>query len=171
MNCLSTQNFCSELHQPLLNSNFWHGHKGPFPFNKNSSLKFQKFHVPNGTVHSGCTDQTQATTHLVIVLVSRMPKSGTGDNQRKLSNGKGHLVWLIKISGLAIVVIPVGLNQNGSFDLISNWNFQNFGLNGKQPRSWQCPQTRSNTRVWTLSCPRSVTKRALQHGLSLKIIF
>ena len=109
--------------------------RGPFPFNKKSSLKFQKFHVPSGTVHSGCTDQTQATAHLVIVLVSRMLKSSTGDNQRELSNGKRYLDSLIKISGLVIVVIPVGLNQNGAFDLISNRNFQNFGLNGKQPRS------------------------------------
>ena len=45
---------------------------GRFPFNKNSGVKFWKFHVPSGTVHSGCTDQTQATTHLVIVVVSRM---------------------------------------------------------------------------------------------------
>ena len=42
--------------------------------------KFRKFHVPNGTVHSGCTDPNQATTLLVIVLVSRIQKSGTGDN-------------------------------------------------------------------------------------------
>ena len=94
MNCLSTQNFCSELHQPLLNSNFWHGHKGPFPFNKNSSLKFQKFHVPNGTVHSGCTDQTQATTHLVIVLVSRIQKNGTGDNNFVKWKGTFQYNWL-----------------------------------------------------------------------------
>ena len=26
------------------------------PFNKNSCLKFWKFHTPNGTVHSSCTD-------------------------------------------------------------------------------------------------------------------
>ena len=44
--------------------------------------------MPNGTVHSGCTDPTQATARLVIVLVSRIQKSGTGDNI--LSNGKGH---------------------------------------------------------------------------------
>ena len=25
-----------------------------FPFNKNSGLKFRKFYVPNGTIHSGC---------------------------------------------------------------------------------------------------------------------
>lgn len=31
------------------------GNKGRFLLNKNSGLKFLKFHVPNGTVHSGCT--------------------------------------------------------------------------------------------------------------------
>ena len=45
-------------------------------FNKN----FRKFHVPNETVHSCCTDPIQATVGLVIVLVSRIQKSGTGDN-------------------------------------------------------------------------------------------
>ena len=53
---------------------------GRFGFNKNSALKFRKFHVPNGTVHSDCTDPTQATARLVIVLVSRMQKRGAGDN-------------------------------------------------------------------------------------------
>ena len=42
--------------------------------------KFPKFHVHNGTVHSGYTDPIQATEGLVIVLVSRIKKSGTGDN-------------------------------------------------------------------------------------------
>ena len=36
--------------------------------------------MPNGTVHSDCTDPTQATASLVIVLVSRMQKRGAGDN-------------------------------------------------------------------------------------------
>ena len=53
---------------------------GRFPFNKNSGLKFRKFSVFNGTVHSGSTDPTQATARLVIVLASRIRKSGTGDN-------------------------------------------------------------------------------------------
>ena len=53
---------------------------GRFGFKKNSALKFRKFHVPNGTVHSDCTDPTQATARLVIVLVSRMQKRGVGDN-------------------------------------------------------------------------------------------
>ena len=59
-------------------------HDGRFPFNKNSGLKFWKFHVLNGTVpsagHSGCIDPTQATARLVIVAVSRIQKSGTGDD-------------------------------------------------------------------------------------------
>ena len=51
-----------------------------FPFNKNFGLKIQKFHVPNGTVHSGFTDPFQATACLPIVpTASRIQKSGTGD--------------------------------------------------------------------------------------------
>ena len=45
--------------------------------------------MPNGTVHSsGCTNPIQATLRLVIVLVSNIQKSGTGDNN--LQNGKGN---------------------------------------------------------------------------------
>ena len=53
-------------------------HSTIFPvfFNKN----FRKFRVPNETVHSCSTDPIQATAGLVIVLVSRIQKSGTGDN-------------------------------------------------------------------------------------------
>ena len=53
-----------------------------FPFNKNSGLKFRKLHVLNGTVHSGCTDPTQATARLVIGLESRIQKSGTAWGQQ-----------------------------------------------------------------------------------------
>ena len=54
--------------------------QGRFPFSKNSCLKFQKFHAPNGTVHFACTDPTQADARSVIVLVSRRQKIDTGDN-------------------------------------------------------------------------------------------
>ena len=40
---------------------------GRFLFNKNFGLKWRKFHVPNGTVHSGFTDPFQATACLLIV--------------------------------------------------------------------------------------------------------
>ena len=43
-------------------------------------FRFDILEIPHRTVHSGCTDPTQATVHLVIVLVSRIQKSGTGDN-------------------------------------------------------------------------------------------
>ena len=41
--------------------------------------KNRKCYVSNGTVHSGCTDPTQSTARL-IVLVRRIQNSGTGDN-------------------------------------------------------------------------------------------
>ena len=54
--------------------------RGTFHSTKNSGLKFPTFHVPNGMVHSGYTNLTQGTARLVIVLVSRLQKSGTGNN-------------------------------------------------------------------------------------------
>ena len=56
---------------------------GCFPFNKNAGLP-RNFgnSMPNGvrgTVHSSCTDRTQATARLDIVLIERMQKSDTGD--------------------------------------------------------------------------------------------
>ena len=52
---------------------------GHFPFNKNSSLKFQKFHGPNGTyIPVAQTDPNHCA--IVIALVSRIQKSGTGYN-------------------------------------------------------------------------------------------
>ena len=58
-----------------------HHNPGYFPLKKNSGFKFRKlFRLPNKTIHSGCTDPTQATTRLVIILLSRIQKSGTGDN-------------------------------------------------------------------------------------------
>ena len=37
----------------------------------------------------GCTDPTQATSRLLIVLLSRLPKSGCKEKQLTFSNGKG----------------------------------------------------------------------------------
>ena len=37
-----------------------------FPFNENSGFKFRKFHMPYGTVVSGCTYPTQSIARLVI---------------------------------------------------------------------------------------------------------
>ena len=115
------------------------GNLGRFPFNKNSGSKFRKFHLPNGTVHSGCTDSTQATARLVIVLVSRIQKRGTGDNI--LSNGQGHFGptnWNDQTSqsgppSKLIPNIPVGPNRNGPFHLMYQPNFPEFWVEWKAP--------------------------------------
>ena len=115
------------------------GNLGRFPFNKNSGSKFRKFHLPNGTVHSGCPDPTQATTRLVIALVSRVQKSGTGDNI--LSNGKGHFGptnWNNQTSqsgptSKLIPNIPVGPNRNNPFHLMYQPNFPEFWVEWKAP--------------------------------------
>ena len=56
--------------------------QGCFPSTKISVWSFGNSTCPavNGMAHSGCTDPTQATTRLVIVLVGKIQKSGTGDN-------------------------------------------------------------------------------------------
>ena len=109
--------------------------KGRFLSNKNSALKFRIFHVPNGKVHSGCTDPTQATPCLLIVLVSRIQKSGTGDNN------------LVKWKDIS--VRPTDRNdqtgQNGppskvvsNIAVVPNRNFRNFGLNEMHLRVVAC---------------------------------
>ena len=90
-------------------------------------------------VQSNYTDPTQATVHLIILLVSTILESGTGNNN--FVKGKGHfgLTDQNNRSGqsgsfsMVVLDIPVRPNQNGLFHLIFNQNFQNFGLNGKLP--------------------------------------
>ena len=56
--------------------------KGHFSFNENAGLKFR---VPYGTVHSGCTNQTQATARLLMKAGFRRSVLWT----TILRNGKG----------------------------------------------------------------------------------
>ena len=118
------------------------GKKGCFPSTKNLGLKFWKFQVPNGTVYSGSTDPSQGTAHLVIALVSRIQKSSTWDNtfvkwnyrhfsSTDWNDQTGQSGPLSKV----ILIILVEPNWNGPFPLISNQNFQNFGLNERCPKS------------------------------------
>ena len=74
---------CSMKDENGFQFGFWKLERSQFI--KNSGLKFWKFYVPNGTVHSGCTDSTQATAQLLIVLANSIQTSGT-----ILSNGKEH---------------------------------------------------------------------------------
>jgi len=93
--------------------------KRRFPLNKNPGLT-------NGN-DIGCTDPTQATSRLLIVLLSRLPKSGCKEKQLTFSNGKGRFGptdrndWTGQSGPPSKVVlnIPVGKNQNGPLHLIS----------------------------------------------------
>ena len=113
---------------------------GRFPFNKNSGLKFRKFHMPNGTVHSGCTDSTQATARLVIILLSRFQKSGTGDNNFVKWKGtfrSNRTKW--SVTGQSgppsklVPSIPVGPNRNSPFPLMYQPKFPEFWAKWKAP--------------------------------------
>ena len=52
-------------------------------------FRFEMSEIPRSQwrVHSGCTVPTQATARLVIVLVSKIQKSGTGNNNFVKWNG------------------------------------------------------------------------------------
>ena len=43
-------------------------------------FEISEIYEPNGSLHSGCIDPTQATARLVIVLVTRIQGSSTGNN-------------------------------------------------------------------------------------------
>ena len=51
-----------------------------FSIQQKFQFEISEIHEPNGSVHSACTDPTQATARLVIVLVARIQCSSTGDN-------------------------------------------------------------------------------------------
>ena len=93
--------------------------------------------MPSEKAHSGCPDPTQATGRLVIVLVSGIQMSGTGDNN--LSNGKGHFGPTDRDkrtgqSGPHSKLVPnitVGLNRNGPFHLMYQPKFPEFWVEWK----------------------------------------
>ena len=94
-------------------------------------FKFRKLNVPSGKVLSFCTDPPQATARLIIVLVSRMQKSGTawGLGTTVLSNGKGQLVITDRNERTGQSWASSKLVPN-----IPNRNLGSFGLNEKRPR-------------------------------------
>jgi len=98
--------------------------------------------VVNGMVHSGCTDPTQATARLVIILVSRIKKkSGTGDNNfvkwKVISVRPTEITGPVKVSHLQSWSWTFRSDQTEMIRSIwrFNWNFRNFGLNEKCPKS------------------------------------
>ena len=90
--------FCNGRISLLTGPKFLYKHFARFPFNKNSSLKFRKIHVTNGTVHYSRTDQTKGIASLAIVLVSRIQMSGPGvrpTRSKLIHIGKG-LAYIAK---------------------------------------------------------------------------
>ena len=112
-----------------------------FPFNRNCGSKFRKLHVLNGMVHFGCTDPTQATARLVIVLESRIQKSGTAWGQQFCQTERDISVWPTEMTR------PVRVDhlqswsrkfRSGQTEMVrsiwcTNRNVRNFELNGKRP--------------------------------------
>ena len=76
--------------------------------------------MPNGTVHSGYTDATQATARLVICKQ---------DTKERLWKG----TFPTKVYRVA-PNISVGPNGNGPFHLISNRHFREFCAKWKAPK-------------------------------------
>ena len=108
-------------------------HFGCFPFNNSVSAQ-----VPNGTVHSVCTDPTRATARLVIVLVRTIQKSGTRENnfvkmERDNSVGPTEMTGPVKVDHLQRCPQIFQSDRTELVRFISNRNFRNFGLNGKRP--------------------------------------
>ena len=94
--------------------------------------------MPNGIVQSSWTDPTQTTAHLVIVLESRIQKSGTGDNNFVKWKGtfrSNRPKWpdcSKRSTFKAGSEYSSWTKSKWSFPLKStNWNLWNFGLNGK----------------------------------------
>lgn len=88
--------------------------------------------MANGTVHSSCTDSTQATARLIIVLfIARYQRAVFGDNNFGPSDRNDQTGQRGPPSKV-VPNIPFGPNRNGPFDQ-SNRTFTIFGLHGKLP--------------------------------------
>ena len=112
---------------------FWF--KGRFLFNKNSSVKF---HMLNGTVHSGWTDPTP---HVFLFLQAEFKGVVLGTTillmERDISVRQTELTEPVKGDHLQSWSRLFRSDQTEMVCFIwcTSRNFQIFGLNGKPPRS------------------------------------
>ena len=100
-------------------------------------------------MYIGCTDPTQATSRLLIVLLSRLPKSGCKEKQLTFSNGKGRFGPTDRNDRTSqsgppskVVlnnIILVGRNQNGPFHLISHHKLPEFKAEWKATNARNSP--------------------------------
>ena len=96
--------------------------------------------MPNGTVHSGCTDPTQATARLVFDTKERywgeqfcqVERDISGPTDRNDQTGQG------RPPSKLVPNIPVGPNRNGPFHLMYQLKFPEFGVEWKAPQAVDC---------------------------------
>ena len=95
--------------------------------------------MPNGMIHSSCTARPNPSHSMLLFLKAGYKRAVLGTTI--LSNGEGHFGPTDQHdqtgqSGPPSELVrnfPVRPNWNGPFHLIkTNWNFQNFGLNGNK---------------------------------------
>ena len=104
------------------------------PFNKNSGLKFRKFHVPNGTAHSGCTAPTQAGYKRAVLGTTIL----SNKMERDISVRPTEITGPVKVDHLQSWSRTFRSDQIEMVRSIQlsiwciNGNFRNFGLNGKR---------------------------------------
>ena len=113
-----------------------------FPFRKNSGLKF---HVPSVTVHSGCTDSIQlshCTFGKIIVLASRIQKSGTWDNNFLKWEGTFWSNLLKWLNWSKRTIIKAGPEYSGQIKLKWSFPFDNIPTKiiPKFWVEWKAPQ-------------------------------
>ena len=115
---------------------------GRFPFNKNSGLKFRKFHLPNGTVHSGCTDTPYASHRAFGYCSCKLDtkKRFWGQHfcrmERDISVRPTEMTRPVKEDHLQrwSWIYPSDQTEMIRSIWCTNRNFRNFGLNWKRPR-------------------------------------
>ena len=115
----------------------WYENNGRFPFNKNSGLKFRKFRVLNGTVHSGCTDPTQATARFVIVASQHTHNYALKVKSKYCLYPKEHSTvengrWKTKSGGMLSCRKPMNASEGKKFLWIEAIRFSKYSNDSKQ---------------------------------------
>ena len=98
---------------------------------QNSGLKFWKFHVPNKTAHSGCTDPTQATAFGYCSCKQDTKEQYWGQQfcqmERNISVRPTEMTRPVKVDH------PQSTNINGPFNLMYQLKSPEFWVEWKAP--------------------------------------
>ena len=108
-------------------------------------FQFEVSEIPcalNGMAHSGCTDPTQATTRLVIVLVGKIQKSGTGDNSFAKCKGtcwSDRQNWPDRSAWTTFKGVPKYSGRTEPKWSVPFERFPKFLAERKEPQVWTLP--------------------------------